>query len=335
MYQFPTAVEMRQIEQEKLPVLEAERPIFQWFPIEVSDTPILLWEQKDNFTGLQNVRGLDGAPRRVKQVGGKQFQMIPGTYGDFKTLSETEMTMRRQFGNFSGSIDIGDLVMEAQDHLLQRRYDRIEATLWSLCVTGTFSVLTEDGSVAHTDTFTIQTFTAGTAWSTIATATPIANFRSISTLGRGKGVSFGQRATALMNQVTFNNMLANTNANDLFGKRTALGSTYNDITNINMLLAAEGLPKIVIYEGEYLNDAGAVQMFIPDGKVVVFGQRPSDARIGTYRYTRNVNNPGMAPGPYQKVIYRENQVPMTVEVHDGHNGGPIIWYPSSVLVMNV
>jgi hypothetical protein len=27
--------------------------------------------------------------------------------------------------------------------------------------------------------------------------------------------------------------------------------------------------------------------------------------------------------------------PKQVEVHDGHNGGPVIYYPSAVLVMTV
>jgi hypothetical protein len=51
--------------------------------------------------------------------------------------------------------------------------------------------------------------------------------------------------------------------------------------------------------------------------------------------TRNVNNANSAPGPYTKVIDRgELQVPRTIEVHDGHNGGPAIFYPSAVIKLS-
>jgi hypothetical protein len=51
--------------------------------------------------------------------------------------------------------------------------------------------------------------------------------------------------------------------------------------------------------------------------------------------TRNANNPGAAPGAYQKVVDNTDDVPRTVIVHDGHNGGPVVYYPSAICVMTV
>jgi hypothetical protein len=52
--------------------------------------------------------------------------------------------------------------------------------------------------------------------------------------------------------------------------------------------------------------------------------------------TRNANNPDLAPGPYMRVIDTgEIVIPRSIEVHDGHNGGPVIYFPSAVVVMSV
>ena len=51
-------------------------PILQkHFPIVNVDSHILSWEQRDNYKGLQQVRGLDGQPKRINNVGAKRFTM--------------------------------------------------------------------------------------------------------------------------------------------------------------------------------------------------------------------------------------------------------------------
>jgi hypothetical protein len=75
---------------------------------------------------------------------------------------------------------------------------------------------------------------------------------------------------------------------------------------------------------------------VPNNKVVVVGKRSMGQRIGAFRLTRNVNNADMSPGVYQKVIdWVDKKVPRTIEVHDGVNGGPVIFYPGSIVVMTV
>jgi hypothetical protein len=334
---YPQNRTIRQIAAIKAPNLEARRRIFGLLPIDTIDSHILEWEQEDDYTGLQQVRGLGGRPPRVQHVGGKKYTAFPGYYGEHMVVSEDEITKRRQWGQLGNApIDVSDLVMRRQDRLLARRYDRIEQLGWLLVTTGTFAVAGANGVILHTDTYTLQTYNAAIGWATSATAVPLANFRDIQLLGRGKGVSFGANATAIMNRVTFNMLVTNTNANDLAGRRvTGLLSPLN-MEEINKILLGEALPQIEIYDDGYKNDANTFVPFIADGKVVIQGVRTDGGRIGSYLMTRNAQNPNSAPGAYQKIVDKgEDAVPREIEVHDGHNGGGVLFYPSAMVVMNV
>jgi hypothetical protein len=237
--------------------------------------------------------------------------------------------------------------MDAQDQLLQRRLDRQEALAWTLAAFGTFSIVGRNNSVVHTATYLRQTFSAGVPWATFATATPLADFSAVQLLARGHSVNFGSGAKAFMNRKTFNNLRSNTNAADIFGRRTTGLGTINSLAQWNELLSQDDLPEIVIYDAGYLIDGsinpqatdmtqfGVFTPFIPDATVILFGQRPGNQAIGAVQQVRNINNGG-APGPYMKVIDRvDEQVPRTIEVHDGWNGGPTIDFPSAIVVMAV
>lgn len=338
-FSYPTMAEIMQIEQDKLPRLVEDDPIFDLFPMRDIDNDLLIWEQLDNYTGLQGIRGIDGEPGRVKQTKLKQYEMEPGVYGEFEQIDERELTKRRQAGTFGEPIDITDLVMMRQDKLLNRRLDRIRYILWTLLTTGTFSVsLAQPGGgslVAHTDTYSLQT-SSGSTWSTVATATPLADLRATKLLARGHSVLFGSGATAFMNQKTANYMLNNTNDSDLHGRRQDGLSTINSLKDVNKMIVGDDLPELVAYDDGYLDDSGTFQPWIPDNKVVIIGKRRSGVSLGEYRFTRNGNNPDLGPGPYTRVIDRgEDTIPRTIEVHDGHNGGPVIFYPSGVIILTV
>ncbi|MCD9188244.1 MAG: major capsid protein [Pyrinomonadaceae bacterium] len=332
---YPTNEELKTIEQTKIHALSMNDPIFEHFPIVDVDSHVLSWEQRDNYKGLQQVRGLNGQPKRVNAVGGKKFTIEPGVYGEFATIDEIELTTRRQWGSFNQPVNIDDLVTEKQDQLLARRIDRIKAVLWTLVTLGVFTVLNELGQTVYGGTFPVQSFTAGVAWGTSATATPLANFRAVQLLSRGYSVDFGTRAKAYMNRVTFNKLVQNLNANDLAGRRTSGLNSVLNLTEINAILAGEGLPMIVVYDEGYLNDAGTFVPFIADDKVIVIGARPANQPVGDYAMTRNANNPNMEAGAYMKVVDDEDDVPRLITVHDGHNGGPRIYFPSAIVRMSV
>ena len=71
-------------------------------------------------------------------------------------------------------------------------------------------------------------------------------------------------------------------------------------------------------------------------RLVVVGVRPAGQPVGAFRMTRNINNPDFAPGAYTRVIDKgEIEMPREIQVHHGWNGGPVIFYPSAIVVMSV
>jgi hypothetical protein len=335
-YTYPTPAELREIEQTLVPRMQAGRPIFSLFPEEDVNANTLIWEQRDNYVGLMQVRGLNGAPPRVKSVGFKRYLMPPGVYGEYLPIDEAELTERAAPASFTDFIPLDDAVAERQMQLLGRQLDRQEAMGWALLVSGTFSVAGPTGAILHTDSYTTQTFTASPGWATFATATPMADLRAVSLKARGLSVSFGGNAVAYMNQVTFNNLASNVNAADIYGRRTQGLGTYNSADQLNQLFAGDNLPGIQVYDQGYLNDAGTFVPFIPDNKVVVVGKRLTGEPVGAFRYTRNASNPNMAPGVYTRVMdFNETAVPRKIEVHRGFNGGYVIYFPSAIVVMSV
>lgn len=332
---YPTNSELMEVAQDKIDALRQNRPIFDIMPTRNLNSPLLMWEQKDNFTGLQQVRGMNGDPLRVKRVGAKRYIMEPGIYGEHLRVDEQEITMRRPLGVYQGAIDVSDIVMELQDQLLTRRMDRIEWIGWQLLINGSFSVAHENGAVLHNGSYSPQTFTATVPWGTQATSTPLADFRAIQLLSRGHSVSFGPSARAYMNQKTFNKLLANTNSADLYGRRTQGLATINNEKEVMTLWSNDGLPGIVVYDFGYQDDTNTFVPWIPDDKVVVIGQRPGNQPVAEYLMTINANNENQAPGAYQRIIDKKESLPRSIEVHDGHNGGPAIYFPSAVVVMSV
>jgi hypothetical protein len=223
--------------------------------------------------------------------------------------------------------------MRDQDRLLERRLNRIKYIGWKLVTTGAYSVSGPNG-IIHADSYTLQTL-AGSDWSVPNTASPLGDFRAAQLKGRGKGVSFGAQAKAYMNRVTFNRQIANTNANDLAGKRTSGLGTVLSLKDTNAVQQGEDLPEVVVHDEGYLDDSGTFQTWIPDDVVVIVGRRLNGAAIADYCMTRNANNPNAAPGSYTKVDDDPKRVPRTIYVHDGHNGGPRVYFPSAIVVMSV
>lgn len=335
---YPTSAELMEIEQSLLPDLTEDDPLFSILPIEDLDADTVLWEQEDNWYGLQQVRGLNGDARRVNRTGMKRYRLEPGYYTDFVEIDEAELVRRRSAGSFNQPIDINDLVRKEQDRLLMRRLARIKYIGWTLLSTGTFSVALPGGGTAHTDTFSLQTFSSSVPWATAATATPLADFRAVKLLARGYSVDFGASAVAFMNETTWQYLIKNLNASDLYGRRTQGLGTYENVQGVNSLLAGDNLPQIVVYDRTYQDDSNVTQLFIPNNKVVVVGQRLDKQPLGAYVMTRNANNPSFAPGAFTTVVDSAEHgepIPHKIKVFDSHNGGPRISYPSAVTVMTV
>lgn len=339
-YVYPEARELRAIGPNLVDTIIANDPTFRISPIRSVNAAMIQWTIDDDDYGLQQLRGLDGSPLHVYPQGKGTYVAEPGYYGEFETVTEKELTERG--GSIIGpaTVDVNDLVMTKYKQLRAREIRRIRYIVWTLLTTGTFSVSSKNGSVIHTDTFAIQTYDA-TTWATVATATPLTDLRAVQQLGSENGVEFGSTSIAIGNRVTINRMLNNTNAADLGGRRTTGGGGINSVAEVNRIAMGEDLPEIAIFDKGYKNDSNVFTKFIPDGKVVVVGTREGGDPIMEYRLTRNMNNPGGAPGHYEYVkdyaqgINAPKETPPRIEVHAGTNGGPVIYRPKAFVLMDV
>lgn len=336
-YVYGKTKHIEEIEQKLLPDLTASNPIFSLFPFDGDRRHMIEWEQEDNYSGTQQLRGYNGLPLSVTLVGSKRYKAEPGVYGEFVTLDEEELSIRRERASYGGDgpINVTDMVGRAAKQLLVRRLNLVRKVCWNLVLNGTFSVAHKITGVAYTGSYTPPTFTPNPLWNVPATSTPLKDMRAYKAFEIGQSCSFGTGAVQYCNWQTSETILANTNDDDLGGRLLGGGNTVNSLDDVNKLLVANGVPPLVVHNGGYPDDNGTWQYDIPEGKVLVVGKRPSGARVGKYRYTININSPSSAPKPYMRVFDRStDQVPGLIEVHDGHNGGPLVQFPGSVIVVN-
>jgi hypothetical protein len=340
-YAYPTYANLSRIDPTYLDAETLNDPVLGpggIFPIEQTDADMLIWEQRDNYFGLMQFRGLNGEPPRVKRIGAKRVKMEPGYYGEYTEVPEDEMTRRAQPATWNAPIPITDLVAECQTQLVVRQTVRMRYLVWTLLVSGAFAVLDKDGTLAHADAFPLQTFTATVPWATVATATPLADLRGLPLLVRGQSLMFGGAATAWMNRKTFNYMLSNQNANDLRGERLDNNRTVQSLADANLVFTRNDLPNVRIYEDGYYDDAGAWQLFIPDNKVVVTGSRTNGAAIGAFMMTKNLAAPngiGVAVKVVEKGMADDQMPPPRIDVFRGFHGGVVVYFPGAIFLMNV
>lgn len=333
---YPTAADLELVAPDLMAKFEDNDPIFDILPRKARDSHVLMVEKRDNMLGLQQVRGLNAPPKLVQTPGLKQFTITPGVYGEVRAIDEQELTLRRQYGNLTRPIDVSDLVDEAFQFLLLREVQRQAYEGWTLLAYGIYNAVDQNGVVMDSYQYQQNTFTSTVPWTTFATATPLLDFRSVQLMSAGYSVSFGPGSKAYMNQITANALLGNTNAADIYGRRTAGLGTFNSPVQVNQLLMGDNLPEMVIWDNSYRDDAGAVQRYIPSGYVIVAGRRPAGQVLGNFQITRNANNADQGPRPYTFVKDTLNErVPRTIEVNRGWNGGPVVYYGSAIIVMKV
>jgi len=336
---YPTNAELMEIQRDLLPDLEADDVLLSLFPDRYTGNNEVIWEQEDNKYGAMQVRGLNGKPGLVTKGGVNQFKMRPGYYGDYYKFDEQELTECRKVGTFGDTVDLSEQVVKKQQLLMERRLDRKRQTISDLMRLGVFSNVTSSGNAVHSDSFSLTTLVPGTAWSNTATATPLKDLRTWKAqYSRNTSSNFGKTSQLIANTVSINNILNNTNANDLGGKRVELGMTLNTVEDINKLLAANDLPQLVEYNKSIQrspDDRTLFDMIVPDSDFIWVGSRPNGQRVGEFQGTYNVNSAqGEKDGIYSKVIDRgENTVPRSIEVHHGYNGGLAVYYPTAIVAI--
>jgi hypothetical protein len=107
--------------------------------------------------------------------------------------------------------------------------------------------------------------------------------------------------------------------------------TYSKMQQLNSF--PENTTVVVTDNGDYPDgDGGDFRPFIRDGNMILIGTLPEKQKVGEYWVTRNANNPEYRPGIFSKIVERDNG---EVEVHQGFNGGPVLYAPYAVVVLRV
>lgn len=331
------AIAVRKLMDLYLPRSLESRLGFDLFPLTERNEQDLILERNGVRRGLQWARGEDGPTGPARLPGLDTFRVSPGYYGDHHTIREGDLLRLRPLGEWTNFQEEPETVNKATEYLVERFRDRAEKNIWDLLLTGKFEATNIGGVVLHRDMYLIDNAnTPSVLFNVPATAFPIRYLRELIPAKQlGKSIRFS-KGRIIMNANTFNTIFANTNPDDLGGRRGEYGATINTAEAANEILLGQGLPKIEIYdEGYYPDPAGAAFVrFIPDGKILLVGTRTDGEPLGEYRMTRCANNPGSKPGMFVIVKDQRDLVPANVIVQCGHNGGPVAEYPEGLICIN-
>lgn len=339
-YVYAQNAELSMILQDKLPVLTMTDPLFGLMPIRSKDVARVVWEQRGSYVGLTSARGYDGGYGRVNRESVSRFGVDPAPYGDQKFMSEDWLTNSRQAGTFGTSIDLTEGQAGDQDHLITRMIQRIKQVGWTMLTTGTYSVLGPLGQLIMTDTFNLNPFTVPTPWSNVATATPLLDLRTAKLRHRGHSVSFGRNASLYLNSQDVNSLLSNTNPNDLGAKRVitvGAGAQPMTLADVNRYLIEADLPQIVEYDDSYLDESGAVQMFIPQGYGVLVGAREYGDPVAEFIFTRQADlirsGSKLGDGDFSNIYFdfELKKNPARGISTLAFNGAPAFYFPSAIV----
>lgn len=352
IYTYQDTAVLKKIAPELIQTKANEDPIFKYFPITEHRQSKLRFTVKDNYRGVMNLRGYDGAPTRVLRPGETLNEILPGVYGEFAQLDEQELTERAK--NFPADqtvkADVSDLVNDCRTLLTVRQVARMRQIMWTYATTHVLNVALPTGGIGHYETFAGQTMTVSVLWSNLTTSTPLSDLRQAQLVyGRGTSNNFMAQAEAWMNLKTAQYIMNNRNNADVGGIRAEFGNTvFQSIEKFNEVLLSQGAPKVMIYEDGYQidvpgaapgsNPGNQYQMFLPDGVVWIVAKRPGNELPGEFMMTMHMVDGG-GTQPYAMVKDFSSgplaSVPPSIQYHQGFNGGPAQERPSQTLTMIV
>jgi hypothetical protein len=331
----PDESEVREVASELTRQMTMDRIIFKYLPILRVQSTVITWRQRHLLTGMMQLRGINGDAPEITPVGDDEFTATPGYYAEAITLNERELLKLVGAGRTEGTVDLTEMMARNTEDLVGRRVTVQEYTAWKLLTEGAFMIAGQNGQVKHKMSFTLSTFNALVPWATHATATPLADLRETKLKFRGSSTVWDQKGGLLMNQVTVNDLLANTNANDLGGRRVTMGATSNSVEDINKILLGEGIPPITVVEdGYWSEDQQTFNLFVADGKFSAIGRRTDGAPIGYVAETIAAQN-DYQPGDFTTVERDDKKTPPKVKTTHGFNGGPVLDFPLGVVAGDV
>lgn len=337
-FELQGAINVRKVSQRKLLRLMENRLGLELFPIVKVSANVITYEQMGVYRGLMAARHQSGPAGRARLPGGNAWSAPPGYYATTVVIDEPDLINRRDFGAWDQFDTDAKATGRASDLITQQMLDRMEKNAFDLLFTGSYVVVDQAGTETMRDVYDVRQFTPGTPFNTLATSTPLDYIRTTVDTLEQTGVSVDFRGgTLLMNRTTANVIVGNQNAADIGGKRLANGATANALEDVNNLLLANDLPTIQIYsEGFYAEPegSGAFTRFCPNGKIALVGKRTDGEPIGESNVTRAAQNDDQAPDWFLFVRDFRKEVPARIEVTGGFNGGPKVYHPEALAIIN-
>ena len=303
--QFMNAAELTKILQVRIPQRIGDKdPVFNDLcrPRSI-DTQIILFEQRDSSSLFTPGRNFGSDFGTVQREAKNRIQLTSVQYGEDKVMDEEFMLMSREMGQFGSPIDLTQEQLSDQDYLIDRMKTRYKLNWWNLVCTGSYSALGPAGELVGGGSYTFQQNQAAVDWSNFSASTPLLDMRNWKLQGRGQSVKFNKEARLYMQSQDVNNMLSNTNPNDLGAKRVITqnaGAQPMSLGDVNRFFMDDDLPQIVEYDESYntvpvnFNTVfpSAIgggpfpyTMFIPQGTAILIGAREMGDPVCDYTMT--------------------------------------------------
>lgn len=322
---------------ERIDQLQLDDPVFKFMPITTTELSRVDWVIEDDVSGLQGASIFEGESEYVERIGDTHYQVEPGVFRDKADIKETELTQLRDLTDRMVLQTVEEISARKQNQLQVRQNNRILYDLWNLLVNGTVTITNFRDQIVSKLQYTRNLTTVGTPWTTVATATPLKDLRAIlnGIEDEGTSSSFNEGALAFANGTTLSYLMNNANTADVGGKLRGGGNNIVTLDEMNEIFVSDDLPKFVKYSKGYRPTKATFTKFIPNGYIVIFGSRPSGQKIGSYTMTRNAVQGEGQSGSYFLMKDHTDQVPPHIDFYQGHNGCPVINYPTAVRVVKV
>jgi hypothetical protein len=348
MYQFPTNLQLDILTQEY--IIQREQFIgAQIVPLMEVGVQRVRWDERDKERGMTAPHAMDSDPKIDKRPGSTLREYAPIPFKESDLIKESEILQARELGTLANVVNLDRMVALTMKARMDKTFIRAEWLTWKM-LTGGFSIAENGVTVA--ETFPVQTYPTAKKWSNNDTAIPLKDFNAIKLLFRGTGAS-AKGARAYLNQTTMNTLLENTNDKDIHGLRSKnfVSPTF-DLDQVNTILGDRGLPELVVYDEGFYDDNLNFTTFIPDGMVVIVGKRQMGQVVANFISTPTIHrvanglpaagffsfieiNGGPNNGAISVDVGRLGQAANpNIKLTGGVYGGPVLWYPKSIVVMD-
>jgi hypothetical protein len=283
-------VTLYQALQTLIPKRFGEDPIFKILPVMSQREQEVAVDSRFSYFGATQGRQQGAGFGTVAREEKGRAAVPTFPYGEDKPMNEEFMMKSREIGTFGTAINIKKEQGKDMENLTDRIISRFQEDFWNLMTTGTYSVADQNGTIIGSDSYAFGQFTVATPWSNLSAATPLADLRRLKLNHRGQSVMFDQRATIFMQSQDVNNLLNNTNPNDIGARLKFIpgyGTRTLNLGDINSIFLSMGLAQIVEYDefiatsaASFATGPASYNMLIPYQTAICFGYRKYGEPLG-------------------------------------------------------